>query len=54
MAISGYLEYCSYNALSVTTASARAYMDDVLRRGLAKHPEAWKEGLNWFFRTGRR
>jgi integron integrase len=53
MAVSGYLEYCARNAISVTTASARAYMDEVLRRGLARQPELWKEGLNWFFREGR-
>jgi hypothetical protein len=53
LAVSGYLDYCSLNAISVTTASARAYMEDVIRRGLAKHPALWKEGLNWFFRTGR-
>jgi integron integrase len=53
VALSGYLEYCSRNGVSVTTASARAYMEDVERRGLARHPEMWKEGLNWFFRTGR-
>ncbi|PWU10392.1 MAG: hypothetical protein C5B50_25620 [Verrucomicrobia bacterium] len=28
-------------------------MDDVTRSGLARHPELWKEGLNWFFRSGR-
>jgi hypothetical protein len=53
MAISGYLEYCALNAISVTTASARAYMEDVQRRGLARQPDLWKEGLNWFFREGR-
>jgi hypothetical protein len=53
LALSGYLEYCSRNGVSVTTASARAYMDDVVRRGLAKHPELWKDALNWFFRQGR-
>ena len=52
--MSGYLEYCSRNAISVTTLSARAYMDDVIRRGLAKHPQLWKDALNWFFREGRR
>jgi len=46
MAISGYLEYCALNAISVTTASARAYMEDVQRRGLARQPDLWKEGLN--------
>ena len=54
LAVSGYLEYCSRNAVSVTTASARAFMDDVIRKGLAKHPQLWKDGLNWFFREGRR
>jgi integron integrase len=53
LAVSGYLEYCSRNAVSVTKASAQAYMDDVIRRGLAKHPELWKDGINWFFREGR-
>ena len=54
MAVSGYVEYCSRNAVSVTKASAQAYMGDVIRRGLAKHPQLWKDGLNWFFREGRR
>ena len=54
LALGGYLEYCSRNAVSVTTASARAYMEDVVRRGLAKHPQLWKDALNWFFREGRR
>jgi len=53
MAVEGYLDYCALNAISVTTESARAYMDDVTRRGLAKHPELWMDGLNWFFRAGR-
>ncbi len=53
MAVSGYLEYCARNAISVTTGSARGFMEDVVRRGLARHPELWKEGLNWFFRMGR-
>jgi integron integrase len=53
MAVQGYLDYCAHNAISVTSESARAYMDDVTRRGLARQPELWKEGLNWFFRTGR-
>src|SRR3974390_2306128 len=54
MAISGYLKYCSRNTVSVTKASAQAYMSDVIRRGLAKHPQLWKDGLNWFFREGGR
>ena len=54
MAVDGYVEYCGHNGISVTTESARAYMDEVARRGLARHPELWKEGLNWFFRTGRK
>src|SRR5438477_11513984 len=48
-----HLDYCAHNAISVTTESARAYMDDVTRRGLARHPELWKDALNWFFRAGR-
>ena len=54
MAVSGYLEYCGRNAVSVTKASAQAYMADVIRRGLAKHPQLWMDALNWFFREGRR
>jgi len=53
MAVQGYLDYCAQNAISVAVESARAYMDDVTRRGLARQPELWKEGLNWFFRAGR-
>jgi hypothetical protein len=53
LALSGYLDYCSHNRVSVTTGSARAYMEDVIRRGLAKQPLLWKEGVNWFFRMGR-
>ncbi len=53
MAVRGYLEYCAHNGLSVTTASARAFMDDVARRGLAQQPQLWKDGLNWFFTAGR-
>ncbi len=53
MAVRGYLEYCAHNGVSVTTASARAFMEDVGRRGLAEQPEQWKDGLNWYFATGR-
>src|SRR5262245_11029041 len=53
MAVQGYVDYCAQNAISVTTESARAYMDEVTRRGVARHPELWKDGLNWFFRAGR-
>ncbi len=53
LALGGYLDYCTRNAISVTTASARAFMDDVTRRGLAKEPALWKDALNWFFRMGR-
>ncbi len=53
LALNGYVDYCTRNAVSVSTASARAYMDDVIRRGLAKEPALWKEGLNWYFRMGR-
>ena len=54
LAIGGYVEYCSRNTVSVTKASAQAYMEDVIRRGLAKHPQLWKDALNWFFREGHR
>jgi len=53
MAVEGYLDYCAHNAISVTMESARAYMDEVTRRAVARQPELWKEGLNWFFRAGR-
>src|SRR6266576_7201805 len=53
MAVQGFVEYCAHNAISVGIESARAYMDDVTRRGLARQPELWKEGLNWYFRAGR-
>ena len=36
VAIHGYLEYCRLNHLSVTRESARAYMADAERRGLAR------------------
>jgi integron integrase len=54
LAIQGYLDYCAHNGISVTTESARAYMDDVTGRGLARQPELWKEGLNWYFKAGRK
>jgi len=54
MAVQGYVDYCAHNGISVTTESARAYMDDVTRRGLARQSELWKDGLNWFFKAGRK
>lgn len=54
LAISGYLDYCRRNGLSVTSASARGFMADVERRKLARNPGLWKSGLNWFFVEGRR
>jgi hypothetical protein len=54
VAIAGYLDYCLHNGLSVALESARAYMGDAERRQLARNPELWKEGLNWFFRAGHR
>ena len=41
MVVSGYLEYCARNAISVTSTSARADMDEVERRGLARQPSVW-------------
>ena len=46
LAMSGYLDYCRLNGLSVTPESARAYMADVQRRQLARNPSLWKDGLN--------
>jgi integron integrase len=53
-AIEGYLEYCRHNGVSVTKESARGFMSDASRRGLATNPQLWKDGINWFFKTGRR
>jgi integron integrase len=53
LAISGYLDYCRHNGLSVTIQSARAFMADAQRRQLTPNPDLWKSGLNWFFREGR-
>src|SRR5215831_18851345 len=54
LAIGGYLDYCLRNGLSVNKESARAYMADVERRQLARNPQLWKSGLNWFFVEGRK
>ena len=35
LAISGHLDYCRLNGVSVTPGSARGYMSDAERRGLA-------------------
>jgi hypothetical protein len=53
-AIEAYLDYCRLNGISVTKQSARNFMADALRRRLADAPQLWKDGLNWFFRTGRK
>src|ERR1035441_5636173 len=54
LAIAGYLDYCRRNGISVTLESARGYMADVTRRGLARNPPLWKQGLNWYFGEGRK
>src|SRR5690348_1063234 len=54
LAITGYLDYCRRNGLSITTQSARWFMADVERRKLARNPGLWKQALNWFFAQGRR
>src|SRR5215831_15153748 len=54
LAISGYLDYCRLNGVSVTLETARGYMSDAERRGLVHNPKLWKEALNWFFKEGRR
>ncbi len=53
-AIEVYLDYCRRTGLSVTKESARDCMADVVRRKLAANPQVWKEGINWFFKTGRK
>lgn len=53
-AIEAYLDYCRRNGLSVTKESARNFMADAHRRGLAPDPQLWKEGINWFFKTGHK
>ena len=53
-AITGYLEHCRGNRLSVTSESARAFMADAERRQLARNPKLWKDGLNWFFHNGHK
>ncbi len=54
IAISGYLDYCNHNHLSVTPQSARAFMEDAIRRDLPRNRQLWKEGLNWFFAEGKK
>jgi hypothetical protein len=54
VAITGYLEYCRGNGLSVTSESARAFMADAERRQLARNPQLWKDGPNWFFHNGHK
>jgi hypothetical protein len=54
LAITGYLDYCRHNGLSVTFESARAYLADAERRRLARNPELWRDALRWFFREGKR
>src|SRR5215471_16702845 len=54
LAISGYLDYCRLNGVSVTLESVRGYMSDAERRGLAHNPKLWKAALNWFFKEGHR
>ena len=53
-AIEGYLDYCRLNHASVGVATARGFVEDALRRGLTKDGPTWKQGLNWFFREGRK
>jgi hypothetical protein len=53
-AIEGYLDYCRQNGISVAKESARNFMGEVLRRKLATDPQLWKDGINWFFKTGRK
>ena len=51
-AIETYLDYCRNNTVTVGKESARGFMDDAVRRGLTREPEAWKEAIRWYFRDG--
>jgi integron integrase len=53
-AIEGYLEYCRLNGVSVRVGSAQDFVADALRRKLTVEGGAWKAGLNWYFREGRK
>ena len=53
-AIEGYLDYCRLNGVSVGVRTAQDFVADALRRNVTREGEAWKEGLNWFFREGRK
>jgi hypothetical protein len=53
-AIAAYLDYCANNGMSVAIESARNFMADAERRGLAKDGEAWREGIRWYFREGKK
>jgi integron integrase len=52
--VAAYLNYCRRNGQSVTTQTARDFMSDARRRGLAPPEGLWEKGLNWFFREGRK
>jgi hypothetical protein len=52
MAIQGHLDYRTQNGASVTIATARAFMSDVERRGIARQPQFWKDRINWFLWPG--
>src|SRR5215831_9373637 len=52
--IEAYLDYCRLNGQSVTTQTARDFMSDATRRGLAPREGRWEKALNWFFREGKR
>jgi integron integrase len=53
-AIERYLDYCRLNGVSVRVETARAFISDALRRGSTPQGSLWKEGLNWFFREGKK
>lgn len=42
------------DGVSVTIQSAKDFVADALNRGKPANGEAWKAGLNWFFREGRK
>jgi hypothetical protein len=53
-AIERYLDYCRLSHASVGVETARGFVADAARRGLTNDAATWKEGLNWFFREGRK
>lgn len=56
LAIIRYLRFCKETRQQATVASARAFMDLTQQKGMLSKSmlASWKDGLNWFFREGRK